>query len=275
MLQITDSDYQEAEFSRLLINTPGAFLVCGGPSTSSVHLECLDDRGIWSLAVNNMAGHEDFTPSAMICADPPEKFHLGIWKDPSIMKFVPHPKLRRGRSVLVEKQAESFHKIGISVRDCPNVWGFERRTWFMPDDTFFEEGASWGNLKNGVTRTGLPKTACTLLLGIRLMYEFGLRKIYLLGVDFDMTPGYSFPQHRDEDAIASNNSQFEIVNEWLSKMTADGVFERAGLEIFNCNPNSKLKAFPTVSFNDAMQNILSDFPAEPFDLEGWYEKQAV
>jgi|15BtaG_2_1085339.scaffolds.fasta_scaffold00099_4 hypothetical protein len=276
MLAFTDSDYQETDFSRLLINTPGAFLVCGGPSANNMDLKSLNNRGIFSLAVNNVAGHSEFKPSAFVCSDPPEKFHLGIWKDPSIMKFVPHPKLRKGRSVLVERRgAGDFRKIKLSARDCPNTWSFLRRAWFTPDDSFFTEGASWGNLDAGVKRTGLPKTACTMLLGIRLLYEFGVRKIYLLGVDFDMTPGYSFPQHRDDGSIKSNNNQFRIVNEWLTKMETDGVFDRAGLQIFNCNLSSKLEAFTKIGFGSAMADILCDFPAEPFDLEGWYEKQAV
>lgn len=273
-MKFFDSDFNEAPMSRLLQNTPAAFLVCGGPSINQLPLGYLNHRGVFSMAANNVAGHEGFKPSSFVCSDPPEKFHDGIWRDPTIMKFVPHPKLRRGRSVLRKKTSDGFEKLQISAPNCPNVWGFERRAWMVPDSSFFEGEAAWGNLQAGVDRTGEPKTVCTMLLGIRLLYELGCRCIYLLGVDFDMTPGsgYSFPQNRDEEAIRSNNSQFSVVNKWLCRMQKQDVFKNAGLEVFNCNPESMLKAFPFKPFALAARHCLSEFPDTPFDLRGWYEK---
>lgn len=149
----------------------------------------------------------------------------------------------------------------------------------QPDETFFlDEQAAWGNHNAGVKRTGLKKTVCTMLLGIRLLYYLGSRKIYLVGVDFRMDPSadlqenYAFAENRDAGAVKSNNSQFEIVNDWLCEMQQNGTFEKFGLEIYNCNSRSGLRAFAHVPFEMAVQDTLKDFPEEPFDTVDWYTK---
>lgn len=250
------------------------FLICGGPSANKLDLSQLNRRGIWSLAVNNVAGHSGFKPSAFTCSDPPQKFHDGIWKDPGVMKLIPHQKLTKGRSKLREKHGDQFQECSLRTADCPNVWGFDRRAWLRCDDSFFTEPmASWGNMKQGVNMGIVePKTACTMLLGFRLLYYFGSRKIFLIGADFQMNEQtkYSFGQERTDDAIRENNAQFSIVNNWLCRLFP--VFLRFGLQVFNCNPLSGLMAFPTKRYNEAVAETLDGFPAEPFDLSGWYEK---
>lgn len=256
---------------------PTAFLVCGGPSTKSLNLSLMNQRGIWSLAVNNMAG--SFWPNAFICADPPQKFHNGIWLDPTIMKFVPTPKMRGGRSNLREKVGDEFLKIKSQVSDCPNIWGFERRSWLRPDESFFTEpSAAWGNHDAGVFQTGQPKTVCTMLLAIRVLYHLGARRIYLVGADFTMDPSanlrgnYAFGEARDEDAIKSNNQQYQVVNQWLVEFVKNGTFKKFGLELFNTNPYSHLRAFAHVPFEFAIRDALTGFPQQPFDLTDWYKK---
>lgn len=254
-----------------------AFLVAGGPSAKELDLSLIEQRGIFSLAVNNMAGF--YKASAFVCSDPPEKFFDGIWKDPQTMKFLPIPKLtNRGKGTLRQKIGDSFERLKIKTVDCPNVWGFERRSWFQPDDTFFTEpSAAWGNHDDGVLRTGESKTVCTLLLGIRLLYYLGARRIFLVGVDFGMDPtkglleNYAFGEQRDKSAIKSNNEQYTVVNDWLCKMQQGGTFDRFGLEIYNCNPNSRLRAFAHVPYDLAVNDSLRDYPSK-VDLENWYRK---
>lgn len=254
-----------------------AFLLGGGPSANQLDLTRLQQRGLWSIAVNNMAGH--FRSNAFICSDPPSKFFDGIWLDPGMMKFVPIPKLcGRGRGHLRTKVNGEFKPLErdgkiLCTEDCPNIWGFARRDWWSYDDTFFtDEQAAWGNGKNGVSRTGNEKVFCTLLLALRLLYYLGARRIFLIGVDFCMDQqGYAFGQGRTDHAISNNNSQYRVVNNGLCKMVANGVFQRAGLEIFNCNQFSGLRAFPYAPFDEAVADALQGFPIHT-DLSGWYEK---
>lgn len=276
-LLLLDQERNPTHSLRNMLKGMPTFLVCGGPSAKDLPLDNLERRGIWSMAVNNMAGYVH--TNAFVCADPPQKFHNGIWLDPSIMKFIPSVKLKGSRGDLRSKNGEDFERMDVSVRECPNVWGFGRKHWWTYDETFFtHEMATWGNLDVGVKMTGNEKTVCTMLLGIRLLYYLGSRTIFLVGVDFNMDPkagmkeNYAFGEHRDADAIRSNNEQFAVVNKGLNAMNDRGVFERFGLEIFNVNEETHLEAFPFIPFESAIEWTLSGFPVEPFDLEGWYRK---
>lgn len=277
-LLIVDRFNNRTDSLRDLLIGKSAFLLGGGPSTKSLDLDQLRQRGIWTMAVNNMAGH--FHANSFVFSDPPSKFSDGIWLDPTIMKFCPQPKLGiRGRCQIRFKRDGKFEfrkkedRI-FATGDCPNVWGFGRRTWWEYDDTFFtDEQASWGNGGGGATRTGNPKTLCTMLIAFRLLYYLGVRRIFLVGVDFNMTPeGYSFGQSRTVQAVSGNNSQYQVINHGLCKMVENGVFQKFGLEIFNCNQFSGLRSFPFVEYSQAIGDCLKDFPKVPLDLAGWYEK---
>ncbi len=252
-----------------------AFLVGGGPSANEENLERLNQRGTFSLCVNNVAGHSRFRPQAFVCSDPPKKFSSSIWLDPQIMKFVPHPKLSGGRSKLRRKMPDgSFEQIKTRTNQCPNTWGFHRNSFLTPDDDFFmTNGAMWGNHRSGVQRTGQPKTVCTMLLGLRLLYYLGARRVYMVGVDFRMAEGwgYSFAQGRTQGACKSNNGQFAIVNDWLCQMAKNGTFKRFGLKIYNTYDRSGLRAFPHVPFDDAVGDVVG-IVEETCDLRNWYEK---
>jgi len=257
----------------LLAGRP-AFLVGGGPSARDVDISKIEQRGVFSLAVNNMAGW--YNASAFVCSDPPSKFHHGIWRDPTTMKFVPIPKYKRaGRGSLREKIDQTFHPIEEGVLDCPNVYGFGRRAWWTYDDTFFTDPeATWGNNDAGVRRTKNPKVMCTFLLALRLLRYLGASRVFLLGVDFNMrsTDGYAFGQGRTEDAASNNNNQYNIVKQGLAEMTSNGVFDRAEVEIYNCNRFSGLRCFPHVPYDMAVAETLRGIPQSPWDLSGWYEK---
>lgn len=278
-LFVTDRNGKQNHSLRDMLAGGAAFLVCGGPSARELSLSTLNRRGFWSMAVNNMGGFCDFKPSAFICADPPSKFHNGIWLDPSIMKFIPTPKMRKSRGQIREKVGDEFKPLNKAACDCPNIWGFGRRAWLVPDETFFlDSEASWGNHNAGVAKTGERKTACTMLLAIRLLYYLGCRTLFLVGVDFGMTYGvglennYAFGENRDNNAIKSNNEQYSIVNDWLCRIAKKEVFKRFGMEVYNCNEMSCLDAFPYMSFDEAVNKAAENFPEEPFDLVNWYKK---
>jgi hypothetical protein len=263
-----------------------AWLCGGGPSLTPAMAALLSVRGVFSLAVNNVAGMAGYRPSAFVCSDPPCKFHHGLWLDPTVMKFIPMPKLNHGggRNRLREKVGDKFIPLvrngkEVTTNLSPNVWGFERRSWLTPDNSFFtENSAAWGNNKTGAVRTGQPRTVCTMLLAIRLLYHLGFRRIFLAGVDFRMQAGlapngnYSFGELRDDAAVKSNNEQYRIVNTWLCAMVGNNTFEKYGLSLYNVNPVSGLRAFPHVPFGKALETTLEGFPVEPFSLSEWYKK---
>ena len=251
-----------------------AFLACGGPSANGLDLGLLNRRGCWTLTVNNMGGHYAFRPQAMLCSDPPSKFSHSIWLDPGVMKFAPTPKSRGHRSRLKRKMPDgTFKREGTTV-ESPNVWFYQRRSWMYPDDRFFlHDGACWGNLNSGTERTGEEKTVCTMLLAIRMLSYLGAGTIYLVGVDFRMTPkrGYSFSQGRTRGACETNNRQFRVVDGWLCRMRDAGTFKRFGLEMYNCYRESGLRAFPYAPFDEAVERAVGFVEQRPW-LCCWYEK---
>jgi hypothetical protein len=276
-LEVIDRNRNPAgDVLRNLLAGSSVFLLCGGPSANDLPLEDLGRRGIWTMAVNNAAGHSRVRPQAFVCADPPMKFSHSIWLDPAIMKFVPTPKLCRGRRAMRQKLSDGTWQWmkDRNVGNSPNVWGFKRNSWLNPDDSFFlDDGTPWGNHASGVERTGQPKTVCTMLLAIRLLRFLGAHRVYLVGVDFRMTPetGYSFGQGRTQEACDSNNRQFSVISGWLTAMQEKGVFARFGMDIYNCYERSGLRAFPFVPFEEAVADCQGLCEESP-DLVGWYEK---
>jgi len=283
-LRIRDRHGEMTHSLRDMLAGRPAFLVCGGPSAKKLDLNRLTERGVFSLAVNNMAAA--CHPSAFLCGDPPNKFHHSIWLDPTVMKFIPIQKLSSKRGKLRKKENGKFsdltneHGERLTTIDMPNVWGFGRRGWLKPDESFFmEHDAAWGNHDAGVERTGEDKTVCSMLLGIRVLYYLGARQIFLVGVDMHMNPdagefeNYAFPQSRTSGAIRNNNGQYQVVIDWLDRMTTDGVFGRFGLSMYNCNSRSALRCFPHVPFDTAVDVVKQGIPdGDQIDLKGWYEK---
>jgi len=273
-LEVCDRSKLKTDSLRNVLVGGDAFLVCGGPSINDMPLHLLKQRGVWIMAVNNVAAHHRIRPQAFVCSDPPMKFSNTIWDDPGVMKFVPTPKMSGRRAKLRRKIGKVFKESDRRVCDCPNVWGFKRESYLVPNDEFFmAAGAMWGNQDAGVDRTHEKKTVCTFLLGLRLLYYMGARRIFLLGVDFRMTPnyGYGFGQKRTPGASTSNNRHFVVVNDWLCRLQQGGTFDRFGLEIFNCFERSSLRAFPYVPLGFAVEGACNRVEQRP-DLEGWYEK---
>lgn len=277
-LSLIDGTRAPTHALRGFLRGGSAFLLCGGPSIKWLPLETLNRRGCWTMAVNNVAGGR-LRPQAFVCSDPPLKFSHCIWRDPAIMKFVPSIKLKRkGKGTLRRKLADgTFVNMEGGTISCPNTWGFLRRSWMKPDSSFFTTNdAAWGNHNDGVQATGEDKTVCTMLLGLRLLRYLGARRIFLLGADFYMQPGdgYGFAQQRTLAAAASNNAQFATVNAWLCRMQTAGVFKRFGVDIYNCYQTSSLRAFPYVSFGEAVEVACAGIEAVP-DLAGWYEDKTI
>ena len=242
-----------------LWSSPG-FLVCGGPSINKLPFHKLSERGIVSLAINNSAGHVPV--SAWVFSDPQEKFHHGLFLDPKMMTFTPISKLTKNYRI---KENGQFRWSENKVKDCPNTFGFSRKTLLYPDQFLKSDYAMWGY---GGKQTDNKPFEClaTILLGIRLMCYLGCPRIYLLGVDFLRTleAQYSFAQKAN-----TSNRRYEHENAMLRSIRP--FIEQQGVKVYNCNPESKCDAFEYVSFDNAFEDC-KGIVREPFDLEGWYEK---
>jgi hypothetical protein len=66
---------------------------------------------------------------------------------------------------------------------------------------------------------------------------------------------------------------FDKENRMLCELQ-ERCFPKAGVEVFNVNPESACTAFPYVPFNDAIDDCKGLVPREPFDMVDWYSKKA-
>lgn len=273
------------------------FLIASGPSLKRYDLTKLQQPGVMTLGLNNSP--RVVRPRLWTCVDSPHNFMRSIWLDPTIMKFVPicstdkfifdndsivvrdqngnvvfddqgNPKINDDKGAFLKNSNGS----NLRVRDCPNVVYFRRNEFFQASQFLWEDTFNWGNHGDfGGARS-------VLLVAIRLAYVLGFRRVFLLGVDFQMseTQKYSFPQDRSISSIKGNNQTYEKLIERFTQLKP--IFDREGFEVYQCNHESRLKVFPHIPFDDAVQLCLEEFwhGGTPIDIQkentfGLYDRE--
>lgn len=274
------------------------FLIASGTSLKRYDLSKLRQPGIVTLGLNNSP--RVFRPQLWTCVDSPSNFMRSIWLDPSIMKFVPlcaTDKLifdndsivkrdQQGRIIRDERgNPKLFDDLGrfvkhpatgadLRVRDCPNVVYYRRNEFFQASQFLWEDTFNWGN--HGDFGGGRS----VLLVAIRLAYVLGFRRVFLLGVDFDMSSDrkYSFEQDRTESSIKGNQATYQKLIQRFSELKP--IFDREGFEVYQCNHASHLKVFPHIPYDDALQLVREEFwhGATPINIDdentyGLYDRE--
>jgi hypothetical protein len=229
------------------------FLICNGPSFVKLDHNKLKLPGVLTFGINN--GPKTFRPNFWTSVDDPVRFLKSIWLDPKITKFVPQ--------TFHEKPIfdnEKWEIMTTKVGECPNVVGYRRNEKFVAQRFLREPTINWGNHKDyGGGRS-------VMLASLRILHLLGFRTVYLLGCDMKMSENYTyhFDEQRSKGAINCNMSTYDrLKNEYLPALKP--VFDEAGYKVFNCNPESELKVFPFVSFEDAIKETiknLGDVPNE-------------
>jgi len=257
----------EVDLEGLWAGQPG-FLVCGGPSLSKVDLSLLRSRGVVSVGVNNAAAWAPV--KAWTFGDTQNKFHHGLFLDPGVMTFAPIPKLRKTIHV---KRDGRFYATDVRVADCPNTYGYERRTMFVPHTFFTDPWAHWGSGKHQPPGEEGVGCLCTMLLGLRLLIYLGVRKVYLLGVDFCGTEDgkcYGFPN--EKPIRRKIKWRYPKERKMLELLMPE--MEKRGIEVFNVGPCTKLDLFPRVWYEDAIEDCCKGVGKEPLDTTDWYNRRA-
>lgn len=244
-----------------------AFLIANGPSLSLLDLVPL--KSSWCMTMNN--GPRTFRGNANCTVDDPARFSLSTWMDPTIMKFMPMAQFEKSlwdnrllKSGVTREQRWQVSKL--RVGDCPNVVGYRRNEKFHAPRWLFEESINWGNhSKYGGGRS-------VMLAALRILFLLGFRNVYLLGVDFMMSQDrrYHFPEQRTDSAVRGNMSTYAKLQHWFEELQPH--FLKAGFVVYNCNPESGLKAFPHMPYSEALQastSMLGDVTGE--QTEGMYQ----
>jgi hypothetical protein len=235
-----------------------AFLVCSGPSLAKLAEERapaagmtprewfqrgpLAQPGVLKMGLNNSV--KTVRPNLHVSVDSPAHWIRSLWLDPLITKFVP--------ICLASKyvfNSDEWKFMEVRVGDCPNVVYYKRNEHFQAKQFLWEDCFNWGmhSEKGGGRSVMLP--------AIRILYTLGIRKVYLLGCDFNMsaTSHYHFEQDRNKGSINGNTSTYKKLDGWFKELRP--LFEKEDFHVYNCNPQSGLKAFDFVSFDDALTEL--------------------
>ncbi len=242
------------------------FLVCGGPSVSGLDLSLLNQRGIVVASVNQIAATH-VRPMVWIACDPPHQFSETIWRDPGVMKFVKRKYLHdynthQDRNPIRTWDATrmEFVKSDTLPRHCPNVWGYQHTKGWNAETFLTNELPSWGVNSADIDPDNKGRHETVMLVSLWMLYWLGFRRIYLVGCDFKMNERkpYAFDQSYTGANVSRNNSLYAWINRRFCE--AQPYFLQAGYIVINANPQSKLKAFPKVSFEEAVASATADFP---------------
>ena len=197
------------------------------------------------MGLNNAV--KTFRPNLWVSVDEPDHFLRSIWLDPAILKFSP---LEYASKPIFNSDTWTFMQL--TAGDCPNVAFFRRNDQFQAEHFLRQDSINWGNHR----RYGGGRSV--LLAALRILFILGFRRVFLLGVDFEMNEGYRyhFDQSRAAGSISGNNSTYEKLKRWLAELRP--VLERDKFFVFNCNPASRLTAFEHVPVTEAVGMVLRE-----------------
>jgi len=253
-----------------------AFLVCNGPSFND-----LDKRPLnycYTMALNNgpAACYTRFVPSAWTLVDDPSRFLLSIWLNPQIQKFVPHAHAGKPLWTSLNGKDEPYTIEGrpAVVRDCPNVLYFHRNEKFEASRFWIEDTFNWGMHSDFTDSHGHKGGRSVMLVALKMLFQLGFRRIYIVGADFKMAPDkkYSFDEVREKGAINCNNATYAALNDRLKEALPHA--EALGLTIRNCTPDSGLKAFEYLPYEDALKDVFSWCGGDYRNLFNGFERTA-
>jgi len=245
-------------------NGASCFLVLSGPSLQNIDLSLLKSPGILTFGLNNSP--RMVRPNIWTLVDDPGNFIMSIWRDPTILKLIPDGK--PGKKLFDNTR---WKQSRLKVRNCPNIFYYPRNNRFNADTYLTEDTVNWGSHKDyGGTRS-------VMLAAVRLAYYIGIRKLFLIGCDFGMALGeqnYAWEQDRTRHAVNNNNGTYRVLNERFKLLKPK--FDEAGFYVFNCTPDSGLKVFPSMNYEDAIKIASREFTHVDHErTHGMYERKAL
>lgn len=223
-----------------------AFLICSGPSFKDVDHAALRRPNVLTMGVNNSV--RTFRPHLWTCVDSPGHFLRSIWLDSTMTKFAPFAQARKRLF-----DSDRWEWMDMTVADCPNVVFYRRNRRFRAEQFFYEDTFNWGDhRKYGGGRS-------VMLVALRILFVLGIRRVYLLGVDFDMSSErtYHFEQGRAPGSVSGNRSTYGKMAHRFQELKE--IAEEEGYRIYNCNPESRLEVFDFVPFKAALEEVSSEW----------------
>jgi len=243
-----------------IYNGACCFLVGAGPSLNQLDLSKLNQRGILVASMNNV-GAVKVRPNLWFSVDDPVSFCENIWNDPFIWKFIPEENV--SKPFLVRDTNGKFQASKKRVHECPCVLMYRRNKDFHAETFLIEPTVNWGVHSDNFDSYGGKGGRSVLFPALRILFYLGIRKVFLLGVDFNMQESqpYSFPQVKHAKGCKSNNDAYRIFAERLAALRP--LFEKENYKIYNCNPESKLIAFDFRTYDEVIEFAIKSCPNQP------------
>jgi hypothetical protein len=233
-----------------------AFLVGGGYSLAEHDLSKLTQRGVLVAAINQV-GATHVRPKIWFSGDLAGRFHERLWRDPAVMKFA--KRLRRDEIIKTwSDRSQKWVPTRTRVHDCPNVWLYEDAMSFSYEDFLSSPAVPFGRKDEVPDRPRKRSTKSTMFPALRLLYWLGVRRVFMLGVDFKMEAAkpYVFDEAGDQAKANTNNASYARIAVHLKNLRP--LFEANGFHVWNCNPHSALEAFDHKPYEEALEQCALD-----------------
>ena len=212
-----------------------AFLIGRGWSATPGKRRRIADADIPVMAVNDYPA-DGPKPTYWCSGDGATSFGNRIWDDAEVMKFSP----------LVNKSVSCPRTDAYETRktalDCPNVHFFHKVNDLLSlDEWLFVPYIAWGTTIHG---KNVPKqfhkegaARSSMLIGLRILWHLGYRKVYLLGCDCT-------PHHHPAPKY------WKVMFSYIDQLKP--AFDRFCYSVYQTNPDSHLRTFEFAEFDRAV-----------------------
>lgn len=229
------------------------FSMMTGPSLNSLDCQQLVDRFTFSIKALPIT---HIQPTIWLCMEKPQDQSFFIWENKTIIKIVTQEVYDKGymqpQGPITDLRKSLFRMAHIS--NLKNIYWFKLAQAYKSESYFTEDKIQWGMDSEKKDEHGIQGRRSIMLAHFRLLHHLGFKRIYLLGVDFNMQKDkpYAYDRQKAPMAVANNNLLYESLKTRLAALYP--LMLENGLEVFNCNPDSELKVFPYKSYKDALND---------------------
>jgi len=215
-----------------------AFLVGGAPSLKEQPIHRLEERGVITMAMNNVAMH--FRPTMWISGDNPNCYQPRIIGDPTLFKLAPY----------VHANA-NVDALKLKYRQLPGMNYYLQET-NVPWDEYL------------ALRRGVPWYSNTLFAAIHVLYQLGIRRIILAGSDFGFSKDGGMYAHDVKYGDLEKKWNLDLYNSQVRELRMlKNIFDTAGLELLDCSVNSRIKqTYWHITMDEGVEMCLSSLPRD-------------
>lgn len=210
------------------------FIAGGAPSLLKENLELLKQPGIMVISMNNTAAR--VPTDIWVCADKPKCYSERILKDPKLMKFA---MISRKDLMVGDKK----------MMELPNMFFYGATEKHFNVHNLLSEHRDFAWWKNVMPIT------------LQIAHRLGFKKVYLIGCSFKISKDaqYSYATNLTDHQINYNVRTYNSFVERMKLLKPH--FKEKNFEVISCTQDSLLKdTYPTMSFEDAVEESLKDFP---------------